>query len=387
VKVNIYNRKRRWKFLLFIVAIIIGSSSLFYTNYLMKNLSKEERKRVELWAKANKEIQTATEEQDISFMFHVLLSNTTIPVLLTDNQDKIISYRNLDSTKMGNIHYQEKILRNMKKKHEPIIIELLNGKRNFIYYNDSTLLTQLQYYPFVQLTIIALFIIVSYLAFSSSRKSEQNHVWLGMSKETAHQLGTPISSLMGWIEVLKLENPNNSIISEIENDVTRLERVAERFSKIGSKPSLSPTNISEAVKSSLSYIQNRSSKKVQFKFDISELAEPVFIPLNQNLFAWVIENICKNAIDAINGEGKIQIKLIEENQKIIIDITDSGKGIPKSRHKTIFEPGYTTKDRGWGLGLSLSRRIIEEYHNGKIFVKFSDHKTGTCIRIQLNKSV
>jgi signal transduction histidine kinase len=382
--VNIYNRKRRWKLLLFFVAIIIGAGSLFYTNFLMKKLSDEERKRVELWAKANEEIQKSKPDQDVSFIFHVLLSNNTIPVILASPEDSIISYRNLDSLKMKNPQFRQNMLEDMKKNNAPIEIELLNEKRNLIYFNDSTILNQLYYYPFIQLAIISLFILVSYLAFSTSRKSEQNHVWLGMSKETAHQLGTPISSLMGWVEVLKLENPENPSIAEIEKDVNRLERVAERFSKIGSAPALKKEQIQVALKSALDYIQNRSSKKVQFDINI-KIDNPIEIPLSLNLFEWVIENICRNAIDAMNGEGKITVNLIELENQIMIDISDTGKGISKSKHKTVFQPGYTTKQRGWGLGLSLSERIIEEYHNGRIYIKQSDPKTGTTFRILLNK--
>ncbi|MDA3910876.1 MAG: HAMP domain-containing sensor histidine kinase [Bacteroidales bacterium] len=350
----------------------------------MKKLSDEERKRVELWAKANEEIQKSKPDQDVSFIFHVLLSNNTIPVILASPEDSIISYRNLDSLKMKNPQFRQNMLEDMKKNNAPIEIELLNEKRNLIYFNDSTILNQLYYYPFIQLAIISLFILVSYLAFSTSRKSEQNHVWLGMSKETAHQLGTPISSLMGWVEVLKLENPENPSIAEIEKDVNRLERVAERFSKIGSAPALKKEQIQVALKSALDYIQNRSSKKVQFDINI-KIDNPIEIPLSLNLFEWVIENICRNAIDAMNGEGKITVNLIELENQIMIDISDTGKGISKSKHKTVFQPGYTTKQRGWGLGLSLSERIIEEYHNGRIYIKQSDPKTGTTFRILLNK--
>lgn len=380
---NIYHRKRRWKLLLFFVAVFIGAGSLLYTNFLMKKLSEEERKRVELWAKANEEIQKSNPDQDISFIFQVLLSNNTIPVLLVNTQDSIISYRNLDSLKMQNPEYRIKRLDEMKKHHSPIEIELLNGKRNYIYFDDSTLLTQLYYYPFVQLAIISLFILVSYLAFSTSRKSEQNHVWLGMSKETAHQLGTPISSLMGWIEVLKLENPENPSIVEIEKDVKRLERVTERFSKIGSKPALKPENIHKSLNSAVDYIKNRSSHKVDFEINLPQ-NQNIMIPLSLNLFEWVIENICRNAVDAMNGEGKIIVNMVSKDNQVIIDISDTGKGISKSKQKTVFRPGYTTKQRGWGLGLSLSKRIIEEYHRGRIFVKQSDSKNGTTFRIILN---
>lgn len=382
---NIYNRKKRWKLLLFFVAVLIGAGSLFYTNNLMEKLSQEERKRVELWAQANKEIQKANPNQDISFIFQVLLSNQTIPVVLVDENDSIISYRNIDSVKMENPRYRENVLEEMKRKQEPIVIELLNGKKNFIYYKDSTLLTQLYYYPFVQLAIITLFIIVSYFAFSISRKSEQNHVWLGMSRETAHQLGTPISSLMGWVEVLKLENPDNPTLKEVEKDVKRLEKVAERFSKIGSQPSLSPVNLKKSINESVEYLQSRASKKVKFTI-LFQIDTELQVCINKNLFEWVIENLCKNAIDAMGGEGTVKIKVSATGNHVFIDVADHGKSIPKSKQKTIFNPGYTTKERGWGLGLSLSKRIIESYHKGKIFVKHSDPKSGTTIRIVLKKS-
>ncbi len=382
---NIYHQKRRWKLLLFLVAIIIGAGSLFYTNYLMKKLSAEERKRVELWAKANEEIQKSDPNQDISFIFQVLLSNTTIPVILASPNDSIISYRNIDSVKMKNEAYRLRVLNDMKQSHEPIEIELLNGKRNYIYFNDSIILTQLHFYPFIQLAIIALFILVSYLAFSTSRKSEQNHVWLGMSKETAHQLGTPISSLMGWIEVLKLDNPDNPSLVEIEKDVQRLERIAERFSKIGSIPTLNQEPIQNALTNVFDYMRKRSSKKIEFSLSLPE-KENIMVPLSLNLFEWVIENLCRNSIDAMNGEGKLSITLKEMDKYVIIDVCDTGKGIPKTKHKTVFEPGYTTKKRGWGLGLSLSKRIIEDYHKGRIFIKHSDLRTGTCFRIQLNRN-
>ncbi|MFO7880393.1 MAG: sensor histidine kinase [Bacteroidota bacterium] len=382
---NIYKQKKRWKLLLFFIAVLIGAGSLLYTNHLMKQLSEEERKRVELWAQANKEIQKANPDQDISFIFQVLLSNKTIPVMLVNEKDSIISYRNIDSLKMKSPEFRQNILEEMKSNKEPIEIELLNGKRNYIYYKDSTLLTQLYYYPFIQLAIISLFVLVSYFAFSTSRKSEQNHVWLGMSRETAHQLGTPISSLMGWIEVMKMEDPDNPMIQEVEKDVNRLEKVAERFSKIGSAPALSKISLRNSLEESIAYLKTRVSNKIRFSIDFVD-CDDVKPALNKNLFEWVIENICKNAIDAMNGEGRISIQVREVDNDVMIDIADNGKGISKSKQKTVFQPGYTTKKRGWGLGLSLSRRIIEDYHNGRIFIKQSDPRTGTVIRIILKKS-
>ena len=383
--VSIYKKKRRWKSILFITAILIGGASLFYTNQLMEKLSAEERKRVELWAEATKKLANTDPNQDVSFPFEVLKNNTTIPVILVDEDDNILAYRNLDSLKMhSDTSYQMRMLQKMKDEHKPIVIELFEGHFNMIYYKDSHLLTQLQYYPIVQLFIIFLFILVSYFAFSFSRKSEQNHVWLGMSKETAHQLGTPISSLLAWIEILKSEDEQSELTKEVEKDVKRLEKITARFSKIGSQPYLKSINIFPVLYSSVNYIQSRTSKKIVFNYNFDTKFE-LLIPLNQELFEWVIENLCKNAIDAMEGEGSIDIDVIENTKNIFIDLKDTGKGIPKSKHKTIFQPGYTTKNRGWGLGLSLSKRIIEQYHKGKIFIKNSEIDNGSTFRIILIK--
>jgi len=385
--VNIYKQKKRWKLLLFVAAVLIGAVSLLYTHFLMQKLSTEERKKVELWAEATKNLANLESDQDVGFLFEVLKNNNTIPVILADENDNIIAYRNLDSVKMLQPEYSAKMLQYMKRKHQPIVIELFEGHYNRIYYKESTLLTQLQYYPYVQLGIIFLFIAVSYLAFSASRKAEQNHVWLGMSKETAHQLGTPISSLMGWIEIMKEQCNDEIMISEMGKDVERLETITARFSKIGSEPSMKPTNLIEVFADSVQYLKSRVSEKVVFNIvpHPSEINNNYTIPLNRELFEWVIENICKNAIDAMEGIGEITIKLTSNHKSVIIDISDTGKGIPKSKYKTIFRPGYSTKSRGWGLGLSLSKRIVEQYHKGKIFLKSSEIHHGSTFRIVLNK--
>jgi len=270
----------------------------------------------------------------------------------------------------------------MKKEKEPIVINLSNSNKNYIYYHESYLLQQLTYYPFIQLGVILLFIVVAYLAFSASRKAEQNQVWVGLTKETAHQLGTPTSSLMAWSELMKERLPEIELVSELEKDVKRLEIITERFSKIGSKPTLKPTNLLETIISAVEYLKNRTSDKIIFKFEFPE--EETTILLNRSLFEWVIENLCKNSVDAISNEGKITIGVKELKNKILIDIADTGKGIPKSKYNTIFNPGYTTKTRGWGLGLSLVKRIVENYHKGKIFVLNSEIGKGTTIRIVLN---
>jgi signal transduction histidine kinase len=385
--VKVYQQKRRWKLILFFAAIIIGSASLYYTSQLMKKLSVEERKRVELWAQATKKLANIDPDQDVSFPFEVLRNNTTIPVILVDTSDNILAHRNLDSLRVSNDpSYLKNMLEKMKEGHEPIIIELYDGNKNIIYYKDSNLLTQLQYYPIIQLGIVFLFILVSYFAFSTSRRAEQNHVWLGMSKETAHQLGTPISSLLAWVEILKESHDNPELIEELQKDVNRLEKITARFSKIGSEPILKKDNLNKILCNSANYIRTRASKKVNFIFDFDTEGE-CLIPINQELFEWVIENICKNAIDAMEGKGEIIISISDNSKNIIIDISDTGKGIPKSKHKTIFQPGFTTKERGWGLGLSLSKRIIEQYHKGKIFLKSSEINQGSTFRIMLNKEL
>jgi signal transduction histidine kinase len=285
---------------------------------------------------------------------------------------------------MNDPKYLNKALGKIKENNNPIVISLEDNHYNMIYYKDSTILTMLIYYPYIQLGIILLFILVSYLAFSSSRKAEQNQVWVGMSKETAHQLGTPTSSLAGWIEVLQERHPEVSVTKELALDVERLEKVTERFSRIGSKPSLIEEDIVPIILRTIEYLKSRTSSKVRFSFEYDAVKQ-VVIPLNPALFEWVIENVFKNAIDSMEGTGELNIKLTESEKNAIIDISDTGKGIPKTAFKKIFNPGFTTKQRGWGLGLSLARRIIEEYHRGRIFVRSSELEKGSCIRIVMNK--
>lgn len=382
---NIYSKKQQWKLLLLIIAVIIGVSSMWYTNKLVKKLSYEERKKVKLWAQGMKQLADIDNpDEDVSFIFEVIRNNETVPVILVDENDSIISARPADLLRPNDLEYNKRLLEKMKKEHEPIEIILSKGHKNYIYYKDSILLNQLFYYPFIQLGVIFLFILVSYFAFSASRKAEQNQVWVGMSKETAHQLGTPISSLMAWVELLKMKNIDKQLVTEVDKDVKRLETITERFSKIGSAPVLSKANITDVLNNSISYIKTRSSDKVIFNLNFFS-SDEIFVPVNISLFEWVIENLCKNAIDAMNGSGTINISITDHTQVVYIDIKDTGKGIPKSKYKTIFQPGYTTKQRGWGLGLSLTERIIEFYHSGKIFVKSSEINNGTTFRIVLKK--
>jgi signal transduction histidine kinase len=380
---RLYDQKIWWKRVLFIIAVCIGLFSLWYTQKLVQKLAHEEEKKVLLWANATKQLVKA--EGDFTFLLDIIKDNETIPVILVDDHGQIIAHRNLDSAKADNPEYLKQQLALMVEQHEPIPIlyDEANNRNNFLYYKNSFILTQLKEYPYYQLSVISIFILVAYLAFSSSRRAEQNQVWVGMSKETAHQLGTPISSLMGWINLIR-ETPKpeqEELLLELEKDVKRLELITDRFSKIGSAPKLETTLVDGILEESINYLQIRTSSRVKFTLNRNE--DELTAQMNVPLFEWVIENICKNAIDAMNGEGSITMQTHAEGDSVVIDITDTGKGIPPSKLKTVFKPGYTTKKRGWGLGLSLAKRIIEEYHQGKIFVKQSDPNKGTTFRIVL----
>ena len=385
---EIYVVKQRWKALLLVVAVIIGFASLYITNSLVKDLSLEERKKIELWAKAIREISNinnlADSSQNFAIVLDVLENNTTVPVLLTDEDDNILSHINVKPSRVETREGAQRLLSQMKSSKEPIVVTLIDGSKNIVYYKDSTTLVKLTYYPYVQLFVIILFIVASYYAFSHSRKAEQNQVWVGLAKETAHQLGTPTSSLLAWLELIRESGIDPTLVSNFEKDVSRLEKVVDRFSKIGSSPSLRTTNLVAAIGNTVEYLRNRISSKINLvvKFDSTD---SIPLPLNETLFEWVLENIIRNSVDAIQSCGEVTISVIDNTQVVFIDITDTGKGIPRSHFKTIFQPGYTTKSRGWGLGLTLSKRIIEEYHNGKLFVNNSEVDKGTTFRIVLRK--
>lgn len=382
---NIYHRKQRWKIYLLIAALFIVVGSYMYTNDLTRRLAREERKNVELWAKSMKELtQNRDLDRDYSFILEVIKDNETVPMILTDENEQVIDMRNVSLSGKNREEELDRLIEEMKSEHQPIEIALPHGKQ-YIFYKDSTLLTRLSFFPLIQLAVVALFLLISYYAFSTAKRAEQNQVWVGMSKETAHQLGTPTSSLLASLELLKMENLNNpSLVPEIEKDINRLGKITERFSKIGSRPSLRPENISGILMNAVHYIKSRVSRKVEFILHFDENRE-IYVPVNKALFEWVIENLFKNAIDSMNGEGKIQLSVSEKNNMLYIDITDEGKGIPKSKYKTIFQPGYTSKKRGWGLGLSLAKRIVEQYHNGKIFVHQSELDKGSTFRIILRR--
>ena len=381
-----YSQRRRWKILLLLLAVTIGICAFWYTNWLVNKMSIEERKNVELLAKATQVLASydINSNQDISFQLDIINRNTTIPIIVTDSLNQILIIKNISFSETNREKVLQRELHKMKEQNEPIIIIVSDAENQYLYYKDSILLENLKYYPLLQFGVIFLFILVAYLAFNSSRNAEQNQVWVGMSKETAHQLGTPISSLMAWVELLKMQHIDPALIEEFEKDTQRLEKITERFSKIGSIPELIKTDVAETIRSSVSYLKTRSSLKVKYILDFDEQAK-YEVPLNASLFTWVIENLCKNAIDAMNNVGTIQISLHEKGDQIIIDVADTGKGISKSYHKTVFQPGFTTKKRGWGLGLSLAKRIVENYHKGKIFLKQSEINKGTTFRIILQK--
>lgn len=381
---NIYKKKSRWKFILFLCAAAIGIGSLWYTNNLVKKLAAEEKKKVELWAKATSLIpKNDIKGESLDFLFSVVQFNETVPVILVDKDTNILMYRNLDTTKVNNPEYLQYKLHDMMENNPPIEIEYMPHKMQYLYYSRSIILNKLTYYPFIQLAVILLFIMVAYFAFSSSRKAEQNQVWVGLSKETAHQLGTPISSLMAWLEIIKQEKNSSLHAHELEKDILRLGKITDRFSKIGSQPVITPNNLNTIIDNTVNYLQSRSSDKISFSVEATK--NDIVVPVNPPLFEWVIENVSKNAMDAIDGEGTIKISLNDDENTVTVDVTDNGKGVPKSQYKTIFKPGFTTKARGWGLGLSLTKRIVEEYHKGKIFVAESEINKGTTIRIMLKK--
>ncbi|PCJ67342.1 MAG: hypothetical protein COA58_03205 [Bacteroidetes bacterium] len=384
MKLNNYEIKRVLKVVLLIFAFLIGFFSLWYTNNLVEKLENQEREKIETWANATRLLVTT--EGDVSFLFDIISANTTIPVILTNIDGEVKGDRNLDSSGYRGENFMLYKIAEMKGQNEPIVIEVAEGKYDTIYYENSTLLNQLRIYPYFQLGVIALFLAISYFAFNYSRTSEQNKVWAGMSKETAHQLGTPISSLMGWLDYIKESESNlpQKVIKEMEHDMERLGLITERFSKIGSEPSLTAYNLYEVLEESVTYINSRTSDKVSITIrDIDEF-KSVNVSVNKPLFAWVVENLCKNAVDAMEGEGLIWFELsgVGDDQ-IQFDVVDTGKGVPANKFKTIFKPGFTTKKRGWGLGLSLVKRIIENYHKGKIYVRSSEVGKGTRFRIEL----
>ncbi len=376
------DRIRQVKIILVVTAIVIAVASLVVSHLLVKDLQREERNKMEVWAQAMQTLQEADETTDLALVLSVIQGNKTIPVIVLDSDEQVMDYRNVDIRKKDSARYVADYGRRMYKAGHYIQIGD-SVDYQLVCYDESTLLKRLSQYPYWQLGIVMIFVVVAIFALLSSKRAEQNKVWVGLSKETAHQLGTPISSLMAWVEILKENYPDDDLIPEMNKDVKRLELIAERFSKIGSLPEPVEASMNEVLAHVIDYMDRRTSKKVEI---VSELpAENVVVKMNASLFEWVIENLCKNAVDAMEGQGRIVLSLHEEGSKVAIEVTDNGKGIRKKDLKNVFTPGFTTKKRGWGLGLSLAKRIVEEYHKGRIYVKSSEVGVGTTFRIEMPK--
>lgn len=380
---SLYDSRQLLKYLFIVAAVVIAIASVFVSDLLIKDLAREERQKIEVWAEATRVLTSEDPSLNMNLILQIIQGNTAIPVMLCNDRDSVMNYKNLELPEKNVDEFLQQKVQELKKKKDPIVIDMEDGTYQYLYYDDSLILKRLLVYPYAQLTVMAVFILTAFLALASTKKAEQNKVWVGLSKETAHQLGTPISSLIAWLEYLKLKEVDPTLLAEMEKDVKRLEMIAERFSKIGSTPEPVPVNICESVRSALDYMETRISSKVKITVEAPE--EPVMVLMNQALFAWVVENLCKNAVDAMEGQGNITFHIEEKGKKVRIDVTDTGKGILKSKFKTVFNPGYTTKKRGWGLGLSLVKRIIESYHGGKICVKSSEIGKGTTFRIELRR--
>lgn len=396
------NRIRQVKIVLVTLAIVLSVASLVVSHFLVHDLKVEEKRKMEIWAEAMRSLNNADETTDLTLVWTVLNSNNTIPVVVLDSEGRVQDYRNIEVTTLSGAALDTLVLyhaRSMRQAGRVIRINLGDSDYMEICYADSLILRRLAWWPYVQLGVVLIFVVVAIFALLSSKKAEQNKVWVGLSKETAHQLGTPISSLMAWQEVLRETYPDDELLPEMGKDVKRLQRIAERFSKIGSQPETKPENLNEVLANVMQYIGRRTSNRITMKCNLP--TEPLIAPVCAPLFEWVIENLCKNAIDAMGdivelkpttasdpkeeGKGSITLTAREELDCISVEVSDTGKGIPKNRFSSVFMPGYTTKERGWGLGLSLAKRIVEEYHNGRIFVKNSELGKGTTFRVELKK--
>lgn len=377
---SIYNIELISKIAIILTAIIIAVSTFFVTSSLADSLAQEERSKMQLWAAATSELATMDTDCDVKFVQSVITRNTTIPVILTgDSLTDILSYRNIDlkNTDSGQLRQMAKEFAAI---NDPIEIDLGNGEKQYICYGESKLLKNLSYYPIVYIVVFLLYALLLTVVLIVLKRAEQNRVWIGLTKETAHQLGTPISSLLAWTEILKSRYPEDDMLPEMEHDVQRLRTIAERFSQVGSKQELALSDLNAVTKKAFDYMRARISKKINMEFSATGNIQ---VMLNAPLFEWVMENLCKNAVDAMENDGTIRVQVRQNGNCAVIDISDTGKGLPMKNYKRIFYPGFTTKKRGWGLGLSLAKRIIEEYHHGKIYVKHSEIGKGTTFRIEL----
>lgn len=386
------DRIRQVKILLVLTAVVIAVASLAVSQFLVHDLVEEERNNVGIWAEALRSLNNADEQTDLALVLKVLNGNNTIPAIVLNDEGQVQDYRNLrvkGRTASDSLQYIAHRAQMMKARGNVIRIFLdtpdPRGPQEYmeVCFDESLMLQRLTYYPYVQLGVVLIFVVVAIFALLSSKKAEQNKVWVGLSKETAHQLGTPISSLMAWVEVLRETYPQDELIPEMNKDVKRLQRIAERFSKIGSLPEPKPENLNDVVENVVQYIGRRTSNKIQITVDMPE--HPLIVKMSAPLFEWVVENLCKNAIDAMEGSGYITLTARDEQECFSVEVSDTGKGIPRNHFKNVFMPGFTTKSRGWGLGLSLAKRIVEEYHKGRIFVKSSELGKGTTFRIELRK--
>ena len=389
---QVYDRFRNVRYGMALFAVLIAIGSLLTSNYLISDLKEEETNRMEVWAEAMRSLNTADENTDLNLVLKVINGNNTIPVIVVDGEGRALSARNIKRTfseDEDSLSYLSALAMEYKDNGRAIRIDLPQeyGEDGYISicYDESLMLKRLAIYPYIQLGVVVLFVVIAIFALFSAMKAEQNKVWVGLSKETAHQLGTPISSLTAWHEVLKESYPDDVLLPEMEKDIKRLERIAERFSKIGSIPEPKPEDIIEVLDRVATYMDKRTSSKVVIRRHFP--SDPVIVTLVSSLFEWVAENLCKNAVDAMGGSGSIDLYVDEDDKYVYVEVKDSGKGIPHSNFNSVFKPGFTTKERGWGLGLSLAKRIVEEYHRGKIYVKESEIGIGTTFRIELPKRV
>ena len=404
---NIYDSRRIWKVVFLAISLVLVALFLYISNNLVKDLAEQERERMEIWANATRELATLGSGSevddngnpiigsatDVDFLLSIIEANHNIPVLLVDDKDNILDHRNFRlpdpvdnpfELSKANLEYLDKKLRHLKNSENKIDINIDKTTTQYLYYEDSTLLRRLSYFPYIQLAVLILFFAIAYFALTSIKRAEQNKVWVGLSKETAHQLGTPISSLMAWTQLLDSMGIDKSIVTDMDKDVKRLSTIADRFSKIGSMPDKELVSINEAVTSSLEYMRARIPKRVSLYIHTNDRTNNG-VMLSQTLFAWVMENLTKNAVDAMDGEGRLDITVEDSPNNVVILVKDTGKGIARKNFKNVFNPGFTTKKRGWGLGLTLVKRIIEEYHNGQIYIKESEVGKGTTFGIELPK--
>ena len=374
---NIYATRQKFKIVFVVISLLLVCVFLYISDKLVQDLSEEERNKMEIWAEATR-LAASDVNTDLGLILKILRSNSSIPVIIVDEKENILHSANITNQ---DTEYLSKKFQTFKEKGNLIEIPIDKDVKQYLYYDDSILLKYLALFPYVQLGVMILFILIAYIALMNSKRAEQNQVWVGLSKETAHQLGTPISSLMAWLEVLQMNEIDKNLLADMTKDVKRLSVIAERFSKIGSTPELTPESLAEVVRSSGEYMRRRVSNRVDFKIDIN--VQEAKVNLCVPLMEWVVENLCKNAIDAMEGEGKLSLSLLQDEDMCYIDVIDTGKGIARKNFKTVFRPGYTTKKRGWGLGLALVKRIVEEYHGGRVYVKESEGGKGTTFRVEL----